>query len=74
MGEFGIFQSSEILEKLSDARFVVSGKTANEKELQDLPFNEDYQRLFSPYDEITVRPDGQILEVYKGEKPSYDCA
>ncbi|AVI94710.1 hypothetical protein ATX62_07475 [Oenococcus oeni] len=74
MNEYGIFDKKDLLDGSSAEKLIVSGETANHMELQDLPTNENYEELFDEYDEITVQPDGKIIDVYKGEKPSYDCA
>ncbi|MFT8469754.1 MAG: hypothetical protein ABF899_03990 [Oenococcus sp.] len=74
MSDYGIFQKKELLDQIDPQHLIISGPTANEKELQDLPINPDYEELFGQYDEITVDPSGKILDVYEGEKPSYDCA
>ncbi len=73
MNTFGIFQKQDILKEISPVTFIISGKTANKKELQDLKFNQEYELLFYNYDEITVRRNGKILNVYKGEKLGFDC-
>ncbi|MDN6967884.1 hypothetical protein FCS83_04810 [Oenococcus sp. UCMA 17063] len=74
MKEYGIFDKKDLFDGSSDEKLIVSGDTANQMELQDLPTNENYEELFGEYDEVTVQSDGKIINVYKGEKPSYDCA
>ncbi|MDN6900603.1 hypothetical protein DLJ48_02005 [Oenococcus sicerae] len=74
MQKYGIFDEKDLLSKTETGNLIVAGETANHLELQDLSVNSDYEELFNEYDEITVQPDGKIVSVYQGEKPSYDCA